>query len=160
MIIPRLFVDLDGVLADFDKHFEDCFGVRPNQDTYEPKGMWNMIRAHGSFYRDLPPMVDALKFWNALRLCYLHPVILTGIPASILDVETQKRAWVREHLGEHVQVICTYSRLKFKYGKKGDVLIDDRLKYASLWQDMGGIFIHHTDNEQTLSHVRTIYNCK
>jgi hypothetical protein len=27
----RLFVDLDGVLADFDSHYEKLFGTRPNR---------------------------------------------------------------------------------------------------------------------------------
>ena len=65
-----LFVDLDGVLADFDSYFEQCFGVRPNHDTYEPPGMWDKIRAHGKFYRNLPMMKDALELWRAV--CMLH----------------------------------------------------------------------------------------
>ncbi len=147
---PHLFVDLDGVLADFDVHFERLFGVRPNQDTYDPPEMWDLIRANGTFYRDLPLMPDARVLWQAVNWMYHRPTVLTGIPYSIPGVAEQKMLWVAEHLGPEVKVITCGSRLKCRYGEPGDILIDDRLKYAHYWTDMGGVFIHHTSARETM----------
>jgi hypothetical protein len=30
------------------------------------------------------------------------------------------------------------------------VLVDDMLKHAALWEEMGGVFIHHRDVDETL----------
>lgn len=147
--MKQLFLDLDGVLADFDGYYETQFGVRPNQDTYDPPEFWDCILNHGSFFRDQPPMADAFELWQGVL--HLNPIILSGIPYSIPDVATQKRAWVNEHLGSHVKLICCPSRSKCKYGLSGDVLVDDRLKYAGYWTDMGGVFIHHRAAKPTLA---------
>lgn len=146
---PQLFLDLDGVLADFDGYYEDQFGVRPNQDTYEPPEFWDCIRSHGSFYRDQPLMKDAMVLWNAVS--HLNPIILSGIPYSIPRVSVQKRLWVTEHFGTGVRLICCPSREKRSYGRPGDVLVDDRLKYAGYWIEMGGVFVHHKNAKATLT---------
>lgn len=145
---PQLFLDLDGVLADFDGHFEQIFGVRPNQDTYEPPGMWDKIRRYGRFYRDMPMMGDGLILWEAVK--HLNPIILTGVPYSILDADMDKKEWCAQHLDPFVEVICCPSRDKCEYGKPGDILVDDRLKYSHFWIKMGGIFLHHKSTRETL----------
>ena len=160
----QLFIDLDGVLADFDGHFEKCFGVRPNQDTYEPPGMWDKIRAHGNFYRELPLMPDAYDLWGGVGAIlfhsgpdYLQPIILTGIPHSIPDVAQQKREWVADKFGKYQKVITCFSRDKHKHGRPGDVLVDDRLKYSHYWLQMGGIFVHHKSAHQTLQELAALW---
>lgn len=146
----QVFVDLDGVLGDFDGHYEKLYGVRPNQDTYEPKDLWDNIRKHGSFYQTQPLMHDARELWEGVKKFHPDPVILTGIPHSIPNAAQQKKIWVRQHFGSGVEVICCLSKDKALYGKPGDILIDDRLKYAHFWTDMGGIFIQHTTAKVTL----------
>lgn len=147
---PQVFVDLDGVLADFDGYYEKLFGVRPNQDSYEPPEMWNNIRAHGNFYRDQPMMKGAYLFWADIKRLHPNPIILTGVPYLIPKAAQQKRGWVDEYFGKHVEMICCPSKDKHKYGEPGDILIDDRLKYSQYWLDMGGIFIYHTSIHNSL----------
>ena len=156
-MIPQLFIDLDGVLADFDGHYEKCFGVRPNQDSYEPPSFWDDIRRHGSFYRTEPLMKDAMDLWWGAQKLHPKPIILTGIPYSIPDVKQQKQEWCWEHLGYDVQVICCRSRDKWKHGKPGDILVDDRLKYSKSWIDMGGVFIHHTSAKSSLAALTSLF---
>ncbi len=150
----QIFVDLDGVLADLDTYYQTCFGVRPNQDTYEPPDMWDNIRRHGTFYQHLPLMSDAMKLWEGIiERFHPRPIILTGIPRSIPGVEHQKRMWVRDHLGAHVKVICCWSRDKQLHGGPGEILIDDRLKYSTYWLRMGGVFVHHSSADDTLGQL-------
>jgi hypothetical protein len=43
-------------------------------------------------------------------------------------------------------MIACRSESKRQYMRQpGDVLVDDRLKYASLWIEAGGKFVHHAD---------------
>ena len=57
--MKRLFLDLDGVLADFDSYYFHQFGVVLDRcSTFDPPGMWENIRSHGRFYRDMPPLPD------------------------------------------------------------------------------------------------------
>lgn len=148
-MMRQLFLDLDGVLANFDGYYESQFGVKPDQDTYSPPEFWDCIGRHGSFYRDLPPMPDAHILWH--RVYHLKPIILSGIPYSIPNVASQKRTWVNKYLGSNIPLICCPSRLKRDHGKPGDALVDDRLKYAHHWTEMGGVFIHHTGALSTLA---------
>ena len=154
--MKQVFVDLDGVLADFDGHYEKLFGVRPDQDTYNPPELWDRIREHGNFYRTEPPMPDLDELWPGICKLHPYPVVLTGIPASIPRVREQKIGWVREYLGPTVPIITCPSRDKYKFGKPGDILIDDRTKYKHPWIEMGGLFIHHKSTIGTLAQLAAL----
>lgn len=152
---PQLFLDLDGVLSDFDTHYETLYGVRPNQDTYDPPELWKNIKKHGSFYRTQPLMRDALELWEGTR--QWNPIILTGIPMSIKDAAQQKKDWVFEHFGPQAQVICCRSKDKYIFGDPGDILVDDRIKYMQPWLKMGGVFIVHTSASESLRWLNIVY---
>ncbi len=142
----RVFVDLDGVLAGFDEHYEAVFGVPPPKHVHpEPPGFWEKIAEIPTFYRDLPMRADAKALWEGVKAFDPNPTILTGVPRSLPEAVDQKRAWVAEHLGPDVPVITCRSRDKCLHGQPGDILIDDWAKYRKYWIRMGGLFILHTD---------------
>ena len=153
----RLFVDLDGVLADFYGFYSTTFGVQIEQNE-NGKEFWDNVRNHGTFYRDQPLMDDALDLWHGLKKFNIDPVILTGIPRSIPNVALHKRLWVDQHISPFVRLITCRSADKKVYGMPGDILIDDRLKYSHLWVEMGGIFVHHTSAQDTLRQLAALYN--
>lgn len=155
-MIRGCFVDLDGTLADFDRFYNDCFGVELNRYGEEPNDMWQRISAHGSFYRDLPLMTGALSMWQVIRQIHFNPIILTGVSDKLPEAEGQKREWVKRWLGPQVKVICCRSKEKYLHGKPGDVLIDDWTKYQHLWENMGGVFIHHKTVTETLAALHAL----
>ena len=57
----KIFLDCDGVLADFDSHALAYFGMPPRE--YEASmgssRFWAELEAKGDFYRKLPVMPDA-----------------------------------------------------------------------------------------------------
>lgn len=150
-----IFVDMDGVLADFDGHYQALFGYRPTRWPERENVDWSKIRAVGNFYRTLPLLEGANELLAAIRP---RPhSILTGVPGSVDTSSNQKIDWARDTLSPHVPpVICCRSREKCKHGKPGDILIDDYLKYKDLWTDMGGIFIHHTSAAESIRQLLTI----
>jgi hypothetical protein len=75
-------------------------------------------------------------------------VILTGLPRGKW-AEPQKRAWA-ERWFPGVPVITTSAALKREHCHPGDALVDDRDKYRHLWEEAGGIFIHHRSAAESI----------
>jgi 5'(3')-deoxyribonucleotidase len=158
--MARLFVDLDGVLADFDEGYRQLFGeyparrFDPNTTAEDLPEMWERINAHGSFYRDLPLMPDAKVLWDYLQP--RRPIVLTGIPHSVARVAEHKRDWVWAHLDSDAEVITCKSKDKRNYCEPGDILIDDWPKYRHLWEARGGVFILHTNAAASIAALEAL----
>ncbi len=143
--MTRLFVDLDGVLADFDTGHEHHFGIRPCKKKDDVN--WKAVRETPNFYRDLPPMADFETLWAALAP--FKPTILTGVPRDVPEATENKRAWVTKHLGDVPMIGCR-SVDKCLHGQPGDILIDDWEKHRALWEGMGGHWITHVRAADTI----------
>ena len=148
-----IFLDLDGVLADFDSHYETHFGVRPS-GHYEMEAR----QLCPDFYRTIPLMTGARDLFRYVDEAGYGVAILTGVPSSVDAADNQKHEWAAEHF-PHVQVICCPAREKWEHGRPGDFLIDDYLKYRLDWIGMGGVFIHHTDVPSTIAKLRELGIC-
>ena len=145
----QIFVDMDGVLADFDAHYEAVFGVRPDKITDNVD--WSAVRVVQDFYLNIPPMADLTALWAVLGKH--RPIILTGVPRSVAEASDNKRAWARKHLGPGVEVRCCRSREKYQHANPGDLLIDDWEKYKHLWVGAGGVWITHWSAEATIQEL-------
>lgn len=137
-----MFLDCDGVLADFDKAAIGIFGMAPRQfeRRFGLRAFWARLAATPDFFANLDLMPDAMELYRAVRS--LSPTILTGLPRGDW-AEAQKRRWAERHF-PRVPVITTTAALKHEHCHSGDALADDREKYRHLWEAAGGIFVHHT----------------
>jgi len=142
MPFPTIFVDMDGVLADFDRGYEQMLGVRPSimADNVD----WQAVARVEDFYTRLPPMPDFAALWAGLE-CY-RPITLTGVPASVKDAADHKRAWIDRHIGQAQPNIRN----------PGDILIDDWEKYRALWVKRGGRWITHNTARQSLAELASL----
>jgi len=152
-----IFVDLDGVLADFDRGYREEFGTDASKATDNVD--WKKVRARQGFYERLHPMPDALEMFGIIGdICDEYglgdPTILTGVPASVPEAPENKIRWVHRHISRFVPVITCPSKNKSHFCERGDVLIDDWEKYRDLWIAKGGVFITHTDPASTISVLR------
>lgn len=151
----QIFVDLDGVLADFDTHYEVLFGSRPCKvaDNVD----WKKIEAAPGFYASIPPMRDAYLLWGFVT-AYADkpPVILTGVPSSIPSAADEKRDWCARWLGPQYEVRTCFSKEKCLQAAPGDILIDDWEKYQQLWIAKRGRWITHTSANSTIEELRTM----
>jgi len=150
MTIPQIFVDMDGVLADFDSGYEAAFGVRPDKSADNVD--WDAVRRREGFYAGLPPMSDMQELWDFLNRLDPAPIVLTGVPRSVREAPANKIAWVRKHLGD-AEVRCCASKDKCLHAKPGDILIDDWEKYRSLWIAAGGRWITHMSASVTIDQL-------
>ena len=153
----QIWLDCDGVLADFDKYFTKKFGLTPSayEKLHGSSIFWHNIQNHPNFYYNLPLMPGARKLWKAVSK-YCVPKILTGLPSGTW-AEEQKLAW-RDKYFNGFEMICTKAALKSNYCKPGDILIDDRLYYAHLWEEVGGIFLHHENATNSIAKLKSILN--
>lgn len=83
----QLYVDMDGVLADFDAHHETVFGVRACKLTDNVD--WLKVRAVEGFYASIPPMADAHELW--MFIDRHKPIVLTGVPPKVEEAAENKR---------------------------------------------------------------------
>ena len=149
---PHVFLDCDGVLADFDAHGLAYFGMPPREAEKRlgQKEFWRQLEARGDFYRSMPLMSDARELYEGVR--HLNPTILTGCPRGNW-AEAQKVAWAAEHF-PGVPIITCRSADKRAHAKPGDILIDDWPEHRHRWIEMGGHFIMHADAATSLAALR------
>jgi hypothetical protein len=146
-----LFLDLDGVFADFDAGVEKLFG-KP-VDAVDRREMWSRIHRSRGFWAKLAKIPGSDALWEFVAK--YDPVFLTGILKSDRTCEPSKIDWVRRHFGTD-RIICCMSRDKPKYGKPGDVLVDDRPAMIHAWEAMGGVGVLHRTPEQTIAALKEL----
>lgn len=145
---PRIYLDLDGVMADFDAHFPTTFNC--DHRSMADDDMWAQINGHPSYFRDMPVCPGAIEFWDTIR--HMEPIILTACPRSnYAHVARQKREWVRQHLscGAMVLPVMGGRNKPLFMHEPGDILIDDFERNTKAWEAEGGIAILHRSFEQT-----------
>jgi 5'(3')-deoxyribonucleotidase len=151
----QLYLDCDGVLADFDRGAEKVLGLPPQvyQERHGAGRFWARLAEHPDFFGTLPMMPGATVLFEAVR--HLHPVILTGLPRGNWAA-AQKVRWAEKHF-PGTKIITTLAVDKRDHCRHGDVLVDDTLKYRHLWEGAGGIFVHYQDVEQALAELEGLF---
>ena len=154
----RLYLDADGVLADFDKGATAVLGLHPR--AYEKRHglgrFWQKLATAPDFYFGLPLMPDAMALFDAVK--HLHPVILTGLPRGNWAAD-QKVRWAAQYF-PGTKIITTMARDKRDHAKQGDVLVDDQERHRHRWEEVGGIFIHHRNARDTLEQLAAYFPLK
>jgi 5'(3')-deoxyribonucleotidase len=152
---PRLFLDADGVLADFDEGARRLLGMSvPEFERKQGRGgFWRQLAQARNFYGTLPEMPDARLLFDGVR--HLKPTILTGLPLGKWAAP-QKVGWAAEHF-PGVPIITCMARDKHKHMHRGDVLVDDRENHRAAYEAAGVVFIHHRNAEDSLRQLAEIY---
>ena len=152
---PRLFLDADGVLADFDLGARQLLGASPKQfiARHGRGAFWKRLAKAPDFYARLPEMPDARQLFDAVK--HLEPTILTGLPLGSWAAP-QKVEWAAEHF-PGVPIITCMARDKHKHMHSGDVLVDDREKHRAEYEAAGVVFVHHKNAEDSLRQLAEVY---
>jgi hypothetical protein len=152
---PHLFLDCDGVLADFDAGAKHVLGDTPAafEKRHGRGEFWKRLARAHNFYGELPEMPDARELFEAVK--HLKPTILTGLPLGKWAAP-QKERWAAEHF-PGVPIITTMARQKHLHMEPGDVLVDDRENHRHLWENAGGVFIHHKNAADSIRQLAEIY---
>jgi 5'-nucleotidase len=156
------FVDLDGVIADFDKRVSQINGGVPTSTI--PRGkLWASIQKFNDevepFFGSLDMMPDARILWDYVTKNFVNVAILSACGYTPRDGAAQKKAWVAKHLGRDVVVkVVTGSGDKAAFATRTSILIDDREKSIIPWVNAGGIGILHRNATQTIHMLEDTIN--
>ncbi len=152
---PRLFLDADGVLADFDLGARRLLGASPKDFIAKNGrgGFWKRLASAKNFYGSLPEMPDARLLFDGVK--HLEPTILTGLPVGAWAAP-QKVEWAAGHF-PGVPIVTCMARDKHKHMHPGDVLVDDREKHRAAYEEAGVVFIHHRNAEDSLRQLAMIF---
>lgn len=147
------YVDMDGVLADFENYIHTHnipYAPQSNRKPDDDKKMWDAIKKIPHFYDKLEPIPGSLEAFRELSK-ENHCEILSAIPKpkwGLEHTESDKRNWIKRHLGEDIKVNIVYREEKVNFCKgKDSILIDDLPKNIKEWEAAGGTGILFTNPE-------------
>jgi hypothetical protein len=157
-----IYVDLDGVLVDFDGGFKSISGGVDKFDYIKQNGvdkLWKLINSHGQeWWETLNWMPDGTKLWSAIS--NKNVKILTS--GSTRNTGTMaingKKKWVAAHLGQIETIVVNNSHEKQNYARPGDILIDDLYSNISEWIAKKGIGILHRNAEESINKLNDVIN--
>lgn len=161
--IPHLFLDMDGVQADFFGEWADLHGVQHYKQIPDPESAIIELASSGhkkvyDFFRKLKPLNGGQTIIQWLRRNQI-PFTVLSAPLRIEGAASVqgKKDWLDEYNpGTSAHAIFTSE--KFKYAMNNgqpNVLVDDYGKYLDMWSRAGGIAIKHED-ENTQTTIRAL----
>ena len=163
-MVKKIYFDMDGVLADFDRGIREFCGMDPvSQDYGKEPGMdtlmWEKASKIPHFYDRLELMPGAKEMFDAIYDRYQDRCeILTGIPKphrGMIGSAEDKTVWVRRLLSRDIVVHTVYKEQKPQFCSGRDcVLIDDLQRNIDAWEKAGGTGILHRSSADTLKVLR------
>ncbi len=181
--MPHLFLDMDGVQADFFTQWARWWSTKtsdPNIQWYKDIGDKEQrevsiaaLQAEGpdfvyEFFATLPVLsgCDAILGWISKNNipCTVLSAPLRSPKEDKKKIITQasiegKKYWLSQH---NPSMPAIFDGMKERYATKGgqpNVLIDDHKKYISSWESAGGIGVLHRWNNtnNTIKKLNEIY---
>ena len=160
----KIYLDMDGVISDFEARYVELFGERPSDIQRRNKEFYNYWETFvmGNNFATLP------RHKGSIELLHVLHTEFKDIPVEILsssggqkyhdEVAEQKRHWLRVHGIEYNALIVPGGSKKAEYAKSPwDILIDDTERNIKKFKDAGGTGILHTDADSTIVELRKLH---
>lgn len=154
----HMFCDMDGVLADFEKHFLEYTG-RNIKEIEKPESYKVISSLPIEWWATIPWMPQAKLLWDFLYNNFENLNILSS-PSSDKQRKSHKgkMQWLEKEgiVKQITEENCIIAENKHHYVIEGEtcILIDDTPKKIDSWKKAGGIGILHTDVNKTLDELK------
>ena len=151
--ITKIYLDMDGVIADFDKKYKELYKIAPRDaDTYKTFDKFFTTFIAERQFAKLDLMPDAMVLINYLRSLPIPTEILSSTSSEKRDAEIreQKVEWLHKHNLTFPINLVPGKRLKRNFSNPSSILIDDTAQNIDQWRAEGGVGILHTDAITTI----------
>lgn len=161
-----IYVDLDGVCADFQGRIKRLYGT--DGKNLSDDDFWNLVNQHPKgMFRDLEPFefyYDFLNYVNQIAIENDYEIYFLSAlsPKNALSMEEQaqeKTDWLNQYVwhdgkGLDIPAIFTETAAKKQlFSGRKEILIDDNPKNINQWRDAGGIGIYHHNFNQSIQEL-------
>jgi nicotinamide mononucleotide adenylyltransferase len=156
-----IFCDMDGVLVDFDKGYENLTGLHTKHaDVQNSNDFWNTFRSslakksmeEYDYWSNLEWMPDGKNLWDYIK--QHNPYVLTA-PSRDPGSKLGKKEWV-ERLDNMKNIYFRAAQNKSDFSGRNRILIDDRADTIEKWNRAGGIGILHTSAQDTIEQLKKL----
>lgn len=167
-----LFLDMDGVLMDFNAAIaargienDGYYYKLPHEWTWEQRELHSkIIKAldDPDFWPSVRPMADAHELWSYCRPH--HPHVLTAVLREAKYpnwVELCKQQAILQlfdptfPIGDHFH-LCLKEEKRL-WARKDHILVDDNYDNCKDWHEHGGTAILHKDAKTTIAQLKEIF---
>ena len=147
----EIYVDMDGVLADFFGEWAKAMGKKSFRDIEDPEAAIGKIKDIKDFWLNLPVLPQAKQLLTLIKKVKGKYKICTSPLADDPRSEPHKREWVKKNLAffPPEEVIVTHNKPQFATQKDGtpNILIDDYGVNINAWEEAGGIGFKYKDHK-------------
>lgn len=167
---PHLYLDMDGVQADFFRAWANMFGYENYRDMgSKEKQEENIMKLVNlgddyveKFFANLPMLPGGIKLLKWIQKNKIPYTILSApLRHRYESSAAGKRRWLDRHTpGKSQDAIFTANKHKYAMaGGHPNVLVDDHGEKIAKWTAAGGIGIKHDDatTDQTIEQLSKIY---
>lgn len=155
----KIYLDLDGVVANWAKQFEKISGVPVEyyEQQHGKEKRYQFVHKNSpDFYATMPLTKDASVLLN----------FLNNLPVEILshatdaEAEAGKLTWLKNNKITHKPNLVRNREDKAKFANAESILIDDRPDTIQQFNSAGGIGILHTNATDTINKLKEILGVK
>lgn len=152
-MIDTIYLDMDGVIADFDKHYSSIYGCDCRDDPN--KNNWfDFVDRKG--FANLPMCADALLLVQGLSVLNVNIEILSCASDKFNSglVVAQKILWLENKGFESLKYNFTLTKKeKANFAFENTLLIDDSEACINPFKDAGGYAILHKNAKTTIIEI-------
>ena len=157
MKATKIYLDMDGVIADFVKRYKELYHMDPREAEKKKefdKYFHDFIDKQSFATLDvMPGAVEAMIY---LKNLHIPTEILssTAKPEYHEEISKQKKIWLETNGVPFKANFVPGKKNKYKYATPSSIIIDDTYSVIEDWRNAGGIGIWHKDWATTLAILR------
>lgn len=161
MNISKIYLDMDGVIADFNKRYKELYHMDPRESEKDGK-FYSLFEEfiNNNNFASLDPMPDAFELIDFLKSLDITIEILssTARESTFYTIATQKRIWLDKHNITFFTNFVPGKKHKYKFATPNSLIIDDTKSVIDDFINAGGLAIHHSTAVDTIEQLKQILN--